>query len=843
MAVIRSPPPGRERHEEPEGEGGGAPQTSVAPVPHPPPTLPEAGNNLTHTIYGNDMDVTTLADREEEDDHAAGNNDEAEDSPFLRTDMSLTRLGSLPSISDIDDAIVTHALARTDNDLPPSYSEAEMPPPNYDEVVRNNSFGSSGRPVRFADLLVTNSDNSNGSRQNRERPPQLSLAEHMERANRVAQQVMGMRPQVRMTEDESAIRSRLTQMLNSGNAMLNRPVVPHSTTSSGFVPRMNPYAGYREQAQTSILSAVNAASSGASSSTPVTASGLLRAAGSQRPPHIQSSSTQVYVSVAAPVTVAAAAPLSAGYSHSQTSTGPPPVFVYPDPVMSAVPQPVIRRTVSPERHPRQAQFQPIRDPVQEEDSAEEDEREIAEMLRRGQYDRARRRMHENIRENLRERERGVPVRDLTRRQSRHEEERENLPDQNILYAAYSRPQVLNPQAVRPPQYSPPIRRDVRYAAAIQQDHQPRAAPQNVYQPQVAPQYIYQQQAAPQPYVPAAQYVPQNQPQAGYAAAANPPIVQQNGHAGYAWERRPQQQVAPVPADRPWMPPQPPMPNAAPVYGGYPYAAQPVPPHGNVLQFHPMFRSISHALSQFDGAETSAVESWIVHFRNMTYGLSEPEKFFLLSEKLTSRAATWFRDQQQACPLPRDAPIELWLDRLHSHFAQSHSMRKTGLALRRQKKEESPQTFCTDLKHLLMTYNPHMSENEQVDWLRRQIHPDYAAAFAIFCRASDNWTQAVEALAQAMDYTQHHGALSTQPKAAQSFAQEVKVAPAEKADSKFGKMIKELDEKVRSLSLYCERGRLVKSTDENKFRDRVRDRDGHRSLDRRNSHPPSSDRSH
>jgi hypothetical protein len=245
--------------------------------------------------------------------------------------------------------------------------------------------------------------------------------------------------------------------------------------------------------------------------------------------------------------------------------------------------------------------------------------------------------------------------------------------------------------------------------------------------------------------------------------------------------------------------------------------------------HPMFRSISHALAAFDGSDQADVDSWIIHFQNMTRMFTDEERFYLLSEKLIDRAGTWFRDQQRACPMPANTPIAFWLTKLQQHFAMSFSMRKAAVLTRKQKKDESPQAFCTDLRHLLMIYNPQLSDQEKVDWLQRQIYPDYRSAFALYHRANDTWQQAVEALAAAMEYTAQFGS-KTSPHSSQSLTHLTgPVHAPEPIQGQCEKILKDLDDKVKSLSLYEQRQVRFKDRNE-RGRDRERSRERGRARD-------------
>lgn len=197
-------------------------------------------------------------------------------------------------------------------------------------------------------------------------------------------------------------------------------------------------------------------------------------------------------------------------------------------------------------------------------------------------------------------------------------------------------------------------------------------------------------------------------------------------------------------------------------GGH-HRPQPVQrqPHASALMppSHPLFKSIRRAVPEYDGTPTAIVESWIETFLFMTECLSNKEKFLLLCAKLTGRAATWLQDQQLVDPLPRGCPIHIWLSRLEEQFAQSSAMRKSGLTSRRQQRGESALVFCADLQHLLMVYDSYLSLDEQINWLKSQMHPDYAAAFAVRCPDDATWSEAVTALASAMDFTHQFGVLA------------------------------------------------------------------------------------
>lgn len=260
---------------------------------------------------------------------------------------------------------------------------------------------------------------------------------------------------------------------------------------------------------------------------------------------------------------------------------------------------------------------------------------------------------------------------------------------------------------------------------------------------------------------------------------------------------------------------------------------PAPP-AYAPQWNPMFRSISHAVPPFDGSPSASVESWIMLFHNMTELLSEPEKFFLLSEKLTGRASIWFQDQQMNRTMGRGAPIYMWLQRLQLHFAQSHTMRRSGVTSRKQQRGESAQVFASDLQHLLMIYNPVMDINEQIQYLQSQMHPDYAAAFAIRCPEDASWTRAVEALASAMEFTKQFGALSSGKQDTQSLTTYTteRKSMSKVPEEKLEKLVTDLDTRLKHLTLADKRQVSFQNKDRDKTWSRERGRDRDRTPDRR-----------
>lgn len=167
-----------------------------------------------------------------------------------------------------------------------------------------------------------------------------------------------------------------------------------------------------------------------------------------------------------------------------------------------------------------------------------------------------------------------------------------------------------------------------------------------------------------------------------------------------------------------------------------------------------FGMIINSIPKFKGLPEQNVETWTDLFRCTTQVMTEYERGLALQQSLIDRAGEWYRDQMTLDnQIPRRASTAEWMGRLVQQFSQPPSDRRQAAERRHQQLNEPASTFCTDLRHLLLSYDPRLREVELVRILRKQIHPSYRYFFDLNCDENATWEQAKSALSRAMQFAQ------------------------------------------------------------------------------------------
>ena len=139
----------------------------------------------------------------------------------------------------------------------------------------------------------------------------------------------------------------------------------------------------------------------------------------------------------------------------------------------------------------------------------------------------------------------------------------------------------------------------------------------------------------------------------------------------------------------------------------------------------IFQSQINTIASFTGAPTQDAERWLVHASNVlrVQGFTDPRELtHLLSGFLDGDALDWFQDHKTMLlewPEFRMAFIQ--------RFPSPPSIRNPfeyfqQLSNRRQGLSESTAEYYTGVLKLCHDYNPHMSDVERVDHLKKGLRP-------------------------------------------------------------------------------------------------------------------------
>lgn len=157
------------------------------------------------------------------------------------------------------------------------------------------------------------------------------------------------------------------------------------------------------------------------------------------------------------------------------------------------------------------------------------------------------------------------------------------------------------------------------------------------------------------------------------------------------------------------------------------------------------------IPDFDGTQKISVERWIRIFRSTVLRLQMgDDDAVLVFFRKVSKIPQWTSDRLLKDAKKNEKPgLAKWLNRLYQSFAVPKSTRMAAVRNRKQKEDEIPEQFVTDVVRMAREADPHIDDDDIVSIIRQNVHSKYKSVFAICSVGAHTPKQAMESLSSAM----------------------------------------------------------------------------------------------